>query len=92
MFICRGNCKHLDEKGLLLHSGNHKSIKNTERLRCRICGYWLAPENYFILINGIRCPCCIGVMGFKPRNKQHKENLMVRIQRQKLVECNNLLF
>ena len=62
---CKGKCDNLSDYDT--RSGNKGSFRLGYK-RCKKC-------EYFILCDGIRCPCCNGLLKSKPSNNTSRRKL-----------------
>lgn len=60
---CTGICERYSPK--TSHSLGQRRYLNGHK-RCTICEIWMVWE-------GFRCPCCKGLLRFKPRRREEKE-------------------
>ncbi len=70
--VCKGKCVHggiMEIAGMKLETraGNRGSFRLGYK-RCSKC-------QYFILYDGIRCPCCNGLLKSKPINNKSRRKL-----------------
>ena len=62
---CKGKCNDMPEYET--RAGNRGSFRLGYK-RCREC-------EYFILYDGVRCPCCNGLLKSKPSNNTSRRKL-----------------